>query len=127
MSALGYLEKEYEVRPEHAASNVSSGAVYVLSTPAMISFMEDVSFQLSLEFVKQGETTVGIRVDVKHLKAVAIGEKVKVRSELVEFNNRRMKFRVYAYWKDVLIGEGIHERAVVDYNKFMANVLKSQI
>ena len=122
---MHYLEKEFEVRPEHSASKVSSGAVNVLSTPAMIAFMEDVSFTLSLKYVKEGYTTVGIRLDVRHLKAVAIGEKVKVRSELVEFDGKRMKFKVSAYWNDVLIGEGVHERAVVNYEKFMSNVLKT--
>ncbi len=122
---MDYLEKEFEVRPEHSASKVSSGAVDVLSTPSMIAFMEDVSFTLSLKYVKEGQTTVGIHVDVKHLKAVAIGEKVKVRSELLEFDGRRMKFKVTAYWNGVVIGEGIHERAVVDYNKFMSNVLRA--
>ena len=122
---MDYLEKEFEVRPEHSASKVSNGAVDVLSTPAMIAFMEDVSFALSLKYVKEGYTTVGIHVDVRHLKAVAIGEKVRVRSELVEFDGKRMKFKVSAYWNDVLIGEGIHERAVVNYEKFMLNVLKT--
>ena len=121
---MDYLEKVFEVRPEHAASNVSSGAVYVLSTPSMIGFMEDVSFRLSLKYVKESQTTVGVRVEVRHLKAVAVGERVRVRSELKEFDGKRMKFRVSAYWNNVLIGEGTHERAVVDYDKFMSSVLR---
>ncbi|MEW9491645.1 MAG: thioesterase family protein [Candidatus Aramenus sulfurataquae] len=113
------LEKTFTVKPEHAASRISSGAVDVLSTPMMIAYMEDVSFNLAKKFIKEGETTVGIHVDVRHLHPAPINSEVKVRSTLVKVEGKRLVFKVEAYWKDVLIGEGIHERYVVNEEEFM--------
>ncbi len=113
------LEKTFRVKPEHSASKVSSGAVDVLSTPMMIAYMEDVSFNLSKKYVKEGETTVGIHVDVRHLHPAPIDSEVKVRSTLLKVEGKKMVFKVEAFWNDVLIGEGIHERYVVNEEEFM--------
>jgi predicted thioesterase len=116
------LEKVYKVLPQHSASAISSGAVYVLSTPIMIAFMEDVSFTLAQKYLEKGKTTVGYHVDVKHLAPAPIGSEVRVRSTLIEVNGRRLKFKVEAYFKDVKIGDGIHERVIVDEEEFMKKV-----
>jgi len=116
------LEKTFLVKPEHSASAVSSGAVYVLSTPMMIAFMEDVSFTLAQKYLEPGKTTVGYHVDVKHLAPAPIGKEVRVRSTLIEINGKKLKFKVEAYYKDKKIGEGIHERVIVDEKEFMKKV-----
>lgn len=113
------LEKTFLVKPEHSASAVSSGAVNVLSTPMMIAFMEDVSFSLVQRYLEGGLTTVGYHVDVKHLAPAPIGSEVKVKSMLIEINGKKLKFKVEAYYKDKLIGEGIHERVIVNEKEFM--------
>jgi len=119
------LEKSFLVKPEHSASSVSSGAVYVLSTPMMIAFMEDVSFTLAQRYLETGKTTVGFHVDVKHLAPAPIGKEVKVKSTLVEVNGNKLKFKVEAYYKDKKIGDGIHERVIVDEKEFMKKVEES--
>ena len=119
------LEKSFLVKPEHSASAVSSGAVNVLSTPMMIAFMEDVSFTLAQKYLEPGKTTVGFHVDVKHLAPAPIGKEVKVKSTLVEVNGNRLKFKVEAYYKDKKIGDGIHERVIVDEKEFMKRVEES--
>ena len=116
------LEKTFKVLPEHSASSISSGAVYVLATPCMIGFMEDVAFTLAQKYLKDGETTVGYHVDVKHLAPAPIGSEVKVRATLIEVNGRRLKFKVEAYYNDKKIGEGIHERVIVNEKEFMEKV-----
>jgi len=116
------LEKDFLVKSEHSASAVSSGAVNVLSTPMMIAFMEDVSFTLAQKYLEIGKTTVGYHVDVKHLAPAPIGKEVKVKSTLVEVNGNKLKFKVEAYYKDKKIGEGIHERVIVDEKEFMKKV-----
>ncbi len=115
-------EKIFTVKPEHSAAKVSSGAVDVLSTPMMIAFMEDVSFNLSKNFTKEGETTVGIHVDVKHLNPAPIGAEIKVRSTLVKIDGKRLIFSVEAYWRETKIGEGIHERYIVNEKEFMRKI-----
>lgn len=117
-----WLEKTFIVKPEHSASAVSSGAVNVLSTPMMIAFMEDVSFTLAQKYLEEGKTTVGYHVDVKHLAPAPIGSEVRVKSTLIELNGKKLKFKVEAYYKDKKIGEGIHERVIVDLNEFMKRV-----
>ncbi|BCU71036.1 thioesterase family protein [Stygiolobus caldivivus] len=119
------LEKSFKVLPEHAASSISSGAVYVLSTPCMIGFMEDVSFTLVQKYLKDGQTTVGYHVDVKHLAPAPIGSEVRVRSTIVEVNGRKIRFKVEAYYKDIKIGEGFHERVIVDEKEFMGRVTQT--
>jgi len=116
------LEKTFLVKPEHSASAVSSGAVYALSTPMLIAFMEDVSFTLAQKYLEHGKTTVGYHVDVKHLAPAPIGKEVRVRSTLIEINGKRLKFKVEAYYRDKKIGEGIHERVIVDEKEFMKKV-----
>ena len=116
------LEKTFLVKPEHSASAVSSGSVYVLSTPMMIAFMEDVSLNLVQKCLEPGKTTVGYHVDIKHLAPAPIGKEVRVKSTLVEINGNRLKFKVEAYYKDKKIGEGIHERVIVDEKEFMKRV-----
>lgn len=116
------FEKTFLVKPEYSASAISSGAVYVLSTPMMIAFMEDVSFSMVQKYLENGKTTVGYHVDIKHLAPAPVGKEVKVRSTLVEINGNKLKFKVEAYYKEKKIGEGIHERVIVDEKEFMKRV-----
>jgi len=118
------LEKEYEVSKEHLADFLSSGDVAVLSTPSMILFMENTSRLLVEDFLEKGYTTVGTRVDVKHLAPAPLGAKVKVISELKEIEGRKLIFEVKAYWNDILIGEGVHERFIVNKEKFLEKLKK---
>lgn len=116
------LEKVFLVKPEHSAMVVASGAVNVLATPMMIAFMENVSFDLAQKYLEPGKTTVGYHIDVRHLAPVPIGKEVRVKSTLIEINGNRLKFKVEAYYKDKKIGEGIHERVIVDEKEFMKRV-----
>jgi len=113
------LEREYEVKDEHTAKFLGSGDVEVLSTPAMILFMENTA-RLSVEGgLPENLTTVGTRVDVKHLRPAPKGSIIRVMAELKEQDGRRLVFEVRAYWRDEMIGEGIHERYIVDRDKFL--------
>lgn len=66
----------------------------------------------------EGFTTVGISVNVKHLSATPLGMKIVVKSELTKVDGRALKFKVEAYDEKGLIGEGIHERFIVNNEKF---------
>ncbi|MHA1665547.1 MAG: thioesterase family protein [Candidatus Njordarchaeales archaeon] len=112
-------EMEFTVREEDTASFLGSGDVSVLSTPAMISMMENTSRLLVQEKLPEGYTTVGTHVDISHLKAAPLGAKIIVRSELIKQEGRKLLFKVEAFWKDVKIGEGIHERFIVNREKFL--------
>ncbi|AWR96413.1 thioesterase [Acidianus sulfidivorans JP7] len=116
------LQKEFLVKPENSASYVSSGAVDVLSTPSMIAFMEDTSFNLLQNKLSEGLTSVGFHIDVKHLAPAPIGGKIVVKSTIISENKRRVVFKVEAYYNGKKIGEGIHERVIVNKEEFMKKV-----
>lgn len=115
-------QKEFIVKQEHSASSVSSGTVNVLSTPSLIAFMEEVSLTLLQKKLKEGFTSVGYHIDVKHLAPAPIGAKILVRSTIISEEGRRVIFKVEAYYKDKKIGEGIHERVIVNEQEFMKKV-----
>lgn len=112
----------FKVGEEHTAKHIGSGTVEVLSTPSMIAFMEQASLQCVQKHLPKGYTTVGTRVDVKHLKPVPKGAEVMVKTRLIEKENRRLVFKVVAVWNNIVIGEGYHERYIVDEIKFMEKI-----
>jgi len=116
--------KRFLVTEEHTAKHIGSGEVEVLSTPSMILFMESVALELAQRYLPPSMTTVGVRVDVKHLNPVPVGEEVEVVAKLVKQEGRKLVFEVRALWGDLTIGEGIHERYIVDREKFSAKVKK---
>lgn len=89
------------------------------STPSMVSLIEGACVRLITRYVEPGEQSVGFRVDVKHLAPTAIGKQVTARVALRELNGRRCVFDVEVHSEDgVKIGEGIHERAIIDIARF---------
>ena len=115
---------EYRVEEKHLAMNVGSGGLPVLATPAMIAFMEQTAYRCVQRYLPQGLTTVGTRVDVKHLNPAPQGATVKVYAKLVSVEGRKLVFEVKAMYKDIVIGEGTHERFIVDEKKFLEKVAK---
>ena len=70
--------------------------------------------------LEEGFTTVGILVNVKHLSATPLGMKVEIKSDLIKVDGRALTFKVEAYDEKGIIGEGIHERFIVNNEKFQA-------
>lgn len=106
------------VRPENVAARVADGAVSMFSTPAMIGLMEQAAYNAVTPHLDEGQTTVGTAVDVRHLAATPLGLEVRAHAELTEVDGRRLRFKVAAYDPAELIGEGWHERFVVDEARF---------
>ena len=118
--------EEYIPSEIHSAKIVGSGDVEVLSTPSMISFMEATAWKCVQKYLPENYTTVGIKVNIEHKAPAPIGNKIKVIARLIKQEKRRLVFEVKAFWKDIVIGEGIHERYIVDKEKFL-NKLKKMI
>ena len=110
------------VRHEDTAAVYGSGALEVFATPAMIALMEKTCLESVSDNIGEGNTTVGIAVNIKHLKASPVGAVIRCDSQLVEVDRKRLVFEVKCYDADALIGEGIHERFVVDSEKFMGKL-----
>lgn len=116
--------EEHVLGDEYAAKHLGSGDVKVLSTPAMIAFMERTSMKCVQKYLSPEYTTVGTVVNVKHLNPAPTSGIVIVESKLIAREGRRLLFEVRAYYKDKLIGEGLHERFIVDREKFIEKLRK---
>ena len=105
-----------------AAASGTTGMAPVLSTPRMIGLMEQTCHYSVLPLLAEGQSTVGIAVNIRHLAATPAGMQVRFRSELLEVDRRRLRFKVQAWDEQELIGEGEHERFIIDMGKFLEKV-----
>lgn len=114
--------KEQIVTPEMSAARVGSGLVEVFATPMMVALIEQTCLESVLPQLEEGQGTVGTLVNVSHVSATPVGMRVWCESELVEVDRRRLVFKVKAYDECGLIGEGTHERFIIDNAKFMEKI-----
>ena len=114
---------QVEVVFENTAAAVGSGALPVFATPSMIALMEKSALEAVQPYLDEGQGTVGIHLDVSHLAATPIGMTVRAEAELVEIDRKRLVFAVRAWAGDELIGEGKHERFIVDSERFKEKAL----
>ena len=108
------------VKHKDTAAVYGSGALEVFATPAMIALMEKTCLESVADKIGEGNTTVGIAVNIKHLKASPVGSTIRCGAELVEVDRRRLVFELKCFEGATLVGEGIHERFIVDSEKFMS-------
>jgi fluoroacetyl-CoA thioesterase len=114
------------VRPEHLASNFKDTMLPpVLSTPVMIMIMENAALNALKPYLEPGESAVGTRVDVRHLAATPVGQRVTGEAVVTKVEGRRITFAVHANDETEEIGNGTHERALVDLAK-IAQRLKAK-
>ena len=109
--------------PEMGITHLGPNVPSMYSTPSMISLIEGTCVRLITRYVDEGEQSVGYRVDVKHMAPTPIGKQVTARVVLNELNGRRYTFGVEVFNEDgVKIGEGTHERALIDIARFVASL-----
>lgn len=113
------------VEKNDTASVYGSGLLDVLSTPAMIAMMEQTAMKAVEACLNEGEGTVGTQVCVKHIKATPVGHTLTCTATLMEVVGNRLLFNVEASDDKGLIGEGIHERFIIDNQKFMTKLKES--
>ena len=112
----GHLEQT--VTDELCADRIGSGLVKVFATPMMIALIERTCNESVTPHLDAGQGTVGTRIDVSHCAATPVGMRIWCDSELVEVDRRRLLFSVRAYDQCGLIGEGTHERFIIDSDRF---------
>jgi len=110
------------VAREHLASAFGSGLVDVLATPVLVGFCEECSRMMVDPMLPPGQKTVGTAISLEHLAATPPGMKVKVTSELVAIDRRRLSFRFEAHDEVELVGRGTHDRFIIDQERFAATV-----
>ncbi|MCZ6556196.1 MAG: thioesterase family protein [SAR324 cluster bacterium] len=103
--------------PEMGVAHLGEGPG-VFSTPSMIGLMEKTALESLLPHLEDNEQSVGTMVHIWHRAAVNIGEEVQCRTKLIEQDRRKLVFEVEVTSGDLKVGDGTHERFVIDLNKF---------
>ncbi|MBR0199149.1 MAG: thioesterase family protein [Oscillospiraceae bacterium] len=114
------------VTEENTAAAMGSGLLPVFATPAMLALMEQAAASSVQPFLPEGQGTVGTRLEVSHLAVTPIGLTVRAESELIAVDRRKLRFAVRAWAGDELIGEGEHERFVIDNARFLEKALSKR-
>src|SRR5437868_10538614 len=115
-------EEKRLVTSENAISFLGNEGARVLSTPHMIGLMEWTCRNTVKPLLDEGYDTVGTHVNVAHLGAAPIGMSVTFTAEVIAVNDKRVTFRVEANDEKGKIGEGTHERAIINVAKFAARL-----
>ena len=109
---------EIVVGEEHTAPHVGSGRVRVLATPVMVNLMEAAALQAVEGLLPAGQQTVGTHLDITHIAATPVGMRVRACAEVTKVEKRALTFSVYAEDEKERIGGGIHERIIINLERF---------
>ena len=108
------------VTAEHLANRFKDATLPpVLATPVMIMAMENAALNAIKPFLGSGESAVGTRVDVLHLAATPVGQRVVAEAQVIGVEGRRIEFRIEARDGVATIGTGTHGRMVIDMARFV--------
>jgi predicted thioesterase len=118
---------ESTVTRDDTADSFGSGGVKVLATPMMIGLMENAALSAVDTHLPGGYATVGTRLDIKHIAATPIGMKVYATAELSRIEGKRLTFKVEAYDEKEKIGEGCHERYIINVKRFMEKITEKGV
>jgi predicted thioesterase len=108
------------------AAKWGSGLVPVFSTPALVGIMEAAAVKALEGHLPDHQTTVGGHIDVRHLAATPVGMQVRARVELTSIDGKKLTFHIEAWDEIEKIGEALHERFVIDKEKFIARTKAKQ-
>ncbi len=115
-------EAKDRVTGANTAQAYGSGQISVYATPAMIGLMENAALKSVEPLLDDGSSTVGMSVNIKHLAPTPIGMAVIAKTVLKEVDGRRLLFSVEAFDEKGKIGEGVHERFIINLNKFLSKL-----
>ncbi len=113
------------MQEQHTAYHLGSGSVQVLATPMMIAFMENTSLNLLDRYLEEGESSVGMHVDVRHLAPSGLGANIEVKVSITAVDGRKVTLEVQAWDGEILVGTGIHTRYVINVEDFQNQVKKA--
>ena len=120
------LEHSTIVTADLAVNFLGLDSARILGTPFMIMLMEITSRNCVKGHLPEGYDTVGTVVNVKHLAATPIGAKVRFTAELIGISGKRVTFKVEAFDEKEKIGEGEHERAIIEVARFAQRVSRKR-
>ncbi|MDR7866768.1 MAG: thioesterase family protein [Sporomusaceae bacterium] len=115
-------EAAVTVTADNTAERFGNKGAAVFATPLLVALMEQAAIAALKPYLADGEGSVGTRVEISHLAATPVGMTVRARAELVELAGKKLTFAVEAFDDREKVGEGRHERYIIDNAKFMARV-----
>ena len=115
-------ELKIKTQPEHSARRFYPNLPDVFATPLLGGFMEQVSAELVDKHLNPGEQSVGVSMNLKHLAATPLGMEIRVKTEIVAVEGRKLTFQLEAFDEVEKIGEATHERFIIVADKFNARV-----
>src|SRR5919199_4789811 len=114
------------VEPEMTADRWGNTGVMVLATPHLVGLLEATAVRAIADQLEPGWSTVGTHIDLRHLKATAVGDTLTLAAEVTEVDGRRVTFHVKAEDSGGVAGEGMHERVLIDLARFLGRVTPPQ-
>lgn len=114
--------KTHIVKKKDTAKYLDSDLAEVFSTPSLISLMENTAYTSISPFLPEGYSSVGIEINVQHLKASLPGAVVCCESVVTKVDNKKIHFRLSVSDDKTLIGKGEHIRYIVNNKDFMNNL-----
>lgn len=119
--------EETVVSSENTAIAAGSGSLPVFGTPFMLALMEKAASVSVLPYLDAGQSTVGTLLNVTHSSATPVGMRVWAESIVTEAQGRKIAFKVRAFDEAGQIGEGVHERFIIDAEKFLQKTASKAI
>jgi len=120
------LERTYTVTDDLAVHFLGEEAPPVLSTPALLLWMEMTSRENIKALLDSGQDTVGVGVTLKHLAATPVGAQVRIVTRLVKVDGRLYTLEIEAFDETEKVGEAGHQRAAINVAKFAERVRAKQ-
>lgn len=107
------------VEREDTAAEVGSGSLLVYATPCMAALMEGAACEAIADALEEGETTVGIELNLKHIAATPVGMEVRAEAEVTAVEGKILTFAIKAFDEAGEIGNATHKRALVNAQRFL--------
>ena len=107
------------VEREDTAAEVGSGSLLVYATPCMAALMEGAACEAIADALEEGETTVGIELNLKHIAATPVGMEVRAEAEVTAVEGKILTFSIKAFDEAGEIGNATHKRALVNAQRFL--------
>lgn len=107
------------VEREDTAAEVGSGDLLVYATPCMAALMEGAACEALADVIKEGQTTVGIELNLQHTSATPVGLEVRAEAEVTAVDGKVITFEIHAFDEAGEIGKATHKRVLVNSQKFL--------
>jgi predicted thioesterase len=115
-------EKTIKTGPEHSARNFFPDLPDVFGTPYLVGLFEGASAELMAPHLAAGEQSVGIGMNIKHTAPTPLGMEIRAKTEVTQVEGRKLTFKIEAFDEKEKIGEAVHERFIINVEKFNQRV-----